>query len=134
MKCYLLMFCFKIFTVIYAVEFVRHQGHIVGVKSQQRAVERYVYDFNNKVYMLMSHFSYASSHTLNVLFAACCMSLYVICLWDLTSTHCESFYTTWKKPLEGINRLNPRSHSDLLHDIINDNFLPRVQSFLKICK
>ena len=45
--------------VIYAVDFVRHLGHIVGLKSQQRAVEGCVYDFYSKVGMLMSYFSFA---------------------------------------------------------------------------
>ncbi len=106
-------------TVIYAVGFVRHLGHIVGLKSQQRAVEGYVYDFNNKVNKLMSYFSCASSHTLNVLVSAYCMALHGICLWDLTSTHCERVYTTRRKTVWRITRFNPRAHNDLLHDIIN---------------
>ncbi len=103
--------------MIYDVDFKRHLGHIVGLKSQQRAVEGYAYDFNNnlKVNMLMSYFICASHHTLSIY----CMSLYETCLWDLTSTHCERFYTTWRKAVRRINRLNPRIHNDLLHSIIN---------------
>ncbi len=88
--------------VIYAVDFVRHLGHIVGLKSQQRAVEGCVYDFNNKVNMLMSYFSCASSHTLNVLFSAYCMALYGICLWDLTFRYTVKDFTPHGgKPFEG---------------------------------
>ncbi len=63
--------------VIYVVAFVGHLGHIVGLKSQQRAVEGCVYHFNNAVNMPMSYFSCSSSHTLNVLFSAYVFTMYM---------------------------------------------------------
>ena len=87
------------------------------------------YDFKNKVNVLMSYLSCASSHTFNVLFSAYCMTLYGICQWDLTSTNCERFYTTLRKAVWRINRLKPRTHNDLLHDVNVEtiNFLPSAQ-------
>ncbi len=53
-------------SVISPKDFVRHLGLTLGLIPKHRAVERCVYDFNNKANMFLSYFR----HTLNMLLSA----------------------------------------------------------------
>jgi hypothetical protein len=55
-----------------------------------------------------------------VLFKTFCMPLYGCQLWDFSSHHCNSFFTAWRKAIRRLLMISPRSHSNLLHLIVND--------------
>ena len=98
----------------------QHLGNLIGVSPDSARVKQSVNDFNRRVNQLNVNFSNVCLNVKYVLFKTFCMPLYGCQLWDFSSHHCNSFFTAWRKAIRRLLMISPRSHSNLLHLIVND--------------
>ena len=94
--------------------------YILGVSSDSARVKQSVNDFNRRVNQLIVNFGNVNMSVKYVLFKAFCMPLYGCQLWDLSSRCCDSFFAAWRKAIRRLLLIAPRSHSNLLHLVVND--------------
>ena len=76
--------------------------------------------FNRKINVLLSSFYNVCTDCLYKIFISICMSLYGCRLWDVSHRYNNKFYVSWRKAIRRMFSLPYRTHSCLLHLIIND--------------
>ena len=117
-----------------------HLGNILGVNIMIESVKKITHDFTRRVNGILGNFKFCYFPTKYQLFKVFCMSLYGSVLWDFSSKHVGTFFTTWRKCLRRLLGIPYRTHNALLYLICNDDpvewqlhsrFLKFIQSCLR---
>ena len=113
-------------------------GNVIGPNISTKSVEVSIADFNRKTNVLLSSFHNVSTKCLYKIFISICMSLYGCQLRDVSHKFTINFFVSWRKTIRRMFKLPYRTHSCLLHLIIND--LPvdgqihlRIIKFSSVC-
>ena len=96
-----------------------HLGPNISTK-RVHGVEVSIAYFNRKKNVLLYSFHNVSTNCLYKIFISICMSLYGCQLWDVSHKYTNNFFVTWRKAIRRMFKLPYRTHSCLLHLIIND--------------
>ena len=97
-----------------------HLGNVIGPNISTKRVETSIADFNRKTNVLLSSFHNVSTNCLYKIFISTCMSLYGCQIWDVSYRYTNNFFASWRKAIRRMFKLPYRTHSCLLHLIIND--------------
>ena len=97
-----------------------HLGNVIGPNISTKRVETSIADFNRKTNVLLSSFHNVSTNCLYKIFISICMSLYGCQLWDVSHKFTNNFFVSWRKAIRRMFKLPYRTHSCLLHLIIDD--------------
>ena len=99
-----------------------HLGNVIGRNISTKRVEASIADLNRKTFtnVLLSPFHNVSTNCLYKIFISICMSLYGCQLWDASPKFINNFLVSWRKAIRRMFKLPYRTHSCLLHLIIND--------------
>ena len=97
-----------------------HLGNVIGSNISTNRVESSIADFNRKTNVLLSSFYNVGTNCLYQIFISTCMSLYGCQLWDVYHRYTNKLYMSWRRAIHGMFNLPNRTHSCLLHLIVND--------------
>ena len=97
-----------------------HLGNVIGPNISAKRGEASIADFNRKINVFLSSFHNVSTNCLYKIFISICMSLYGCQLWDVSHRYTNNFFVSWRKAIRRMFKLPYRTHSCLLHFIIND--------------
>ena len=106
--------------LIASLESSIHLGNVIGPDISTKRVEASVADFNRKINVLLSSFHNVSTNCSYKIFISICMSLHGCQLWDVSHRYTNNFFVSWRKAIRRMFKLPYRTHSCLLHLIIND--------------
>ena len=95
-------------------------GNVIGPNISTKRVESSIADFSRKTNVNLSSFYNVGTNCLYKIFISICMSLYGCQLWDVSHRYTNKFYVSWRKVIRRMFNLPCRTHSCLLHLIIND--------------
>ena len=102
-----------------------HLGNVIGpnisTKREESSIILILIE-NRKTNVLLSSFQNVGTNCLYKISISICMSLdlYGCQLWDVSHKYTNKFYVSWRKAIRSMFNLPYRTHSCLLHLIIND--------------
>ena len=117
----------------------KHLGNLIGQDRLSLSINSAISELYVNLNMLMSQFSNCDINVKYRLFKTYCMSLYGSQLWDYSNdTHCERFFTAWRKCIRRLLGLPNTTHKRLLNLICNDvsvelQLYCRVLNFISMC-
>ena len=113
-------------SVISRVESAVHLGHHVGTNSNTNNINQGNRNLICRTNTMLSRFGFCSSEIRSSLFQKYCTSFYGCPLWDLSSSHINTFFITWRKCIRRVWELPIRTHNRFVN-IIQDNVPIDVQ-------
>ena len=88
-----------------------HLRNILCTSDKHVIIDSAVKNLNCRFNNLFADFSHCNSNTLSTLFNFYCMNVYGCQLWKFNSKHINTFFTAWRKAIQGIWKMYFRSRS-----------------------
>lgn len=116
----------------------KHLGTIIGEDSDTKRIEKAINDIYFNCNKIIAEFNHVNIDLKYKLFKTYCMSLYGSPLFNYADKMSNKLFTAWRKALRHLLGLSPKTHCNLLHEVVNDipvntQLHKRVLKFAFLC-
>ena len=98
----------------------KHLGNFISNNIYDRNIKEHVCRFIGKTNAILCDFGCCDSSTLVNIHRTFCMDLYGCELWNISSKYTEEMHTACRIAMRKIWKLHPRTHNNLICNIISN--------------